>query len=247
MVRNGGFTGNFGLSSTDIFALPLTREGGKKGSDEASSGAVRLACLLVGSAALSPSSSFSWSSPPILLAAGARLDFVWKIRPGPFPPPKTRSDCPFEGAFCFGAGSIDNKEEAPAPVFCLFAAGRSSSISSFPSSSLGNAGRPIVIFLGARLVLGGSAEAFGVVVLLGGGKMIDDFDDSLVRPGEGRGLVGCCFSFSLSLSLPYVSSPSMMVVVWCKVKILNTALYGINSMSDFAQSVQLWNQYLMQL
>ena len=59
---------------------------------------------------------------------------------------------------CFGVGSMDSREEVPAPVLRFFA-GLSSS-----EFSAGRDGREMVIFLGARFVFvaEGGGDSFGV-------------------------------------------------------------------------------------
>lgn len=125
----------------------------------------------------------------------------------------------------FGAGSIDSNPDEPAPVPNRgFFAGRLS-MSSFASSSSGRDGNPIVIFLGF-FDLG--AESAGPVEEdeanlvpedddAGGGNDRDDFfvgggnldsrdDCGFVGGGEG------VLSSPLSASLPYPSTPSMMIM-----------------------------------
>lgn len=199
----GGFADAFGLSSKDTFALPLAKEGGRKGSDDMSLVAV---LEFAGSTCIDTLGSLpsSCSCPRFssvnTLCSGVVIGLALKINPDPFPPPKTRSGCGATGTFCFGAGSMVNNEEAPAPVFCRFAAGRSSSMSSLSSlSSFESAGSPMVIFFGARFVaLGGGSEILDEDELLvdGGGRSTTDFGPA------GWTFLISCFSFSLSLSLP---------------------------------------------
>lgn len=116
----------------------------------------------------------------------------------PFPPPRTRSGCRgLAGATCLGAGSIDSKLDTPAPfpsVRAFFVGGCSGSSS--PSSPFFGLGRSIVIFFGRLACFGGCGELaeFGVVV----GFVV-------------TGLAGVVVVASTSESLPYPSTPSMMV------------------------------------
>lgn len=119
------------------------------------------------------------------------------MRPGPFPPPSTRSGGGGFELFCFGAGSIDSKDETPAleSNLSFLVAGLSSFRSSASSSpSPGKFGSPIAIFFGARLGLGGR-DIFEVVADGGGRDNVDFLADS-------KGLATCGASLSLSLSLP---------------------------------------------
>lgn len=129
------------------------------------------------------------------------------MRPGPFPPPSTRGSF---GFFCFGAGSIDSKDEAP-PLesnLSFLVAGLSSFRSSASSSSSGGRfGSPIAIFFGARLGLGGGRDIFEVVADGGGRDNVDFLADS-----KGLATCGASMSLSSSLPLPYPSIPSIMVV-----------------------------------
>jgi hypothetical protein len=79
-----------------------------------------------------------------------------KISPGPFPLPRIRSGAALTGAAIFGAGSLENKAEEPAPRLSVrgFLAGRASSPPLSGELSFGNAGRSIAIFLGALLAFG---------------------------------------------------------------------------------------------
>jgi hypothetical protein len=79
-----------------------------------------------------------------------------KTSPGPFPLPRIRSGAALTGAAIFGAGSLENRAEEPAPRLSVrgFLAGRPSSLSLSAEVSFGNAGRSIAIFLGAFLTFG---------------------------------------------------------------------------------------------
>ena len=126
-------------------------------------------------------------------------------RAGAFPPPRTRSGCGiFVGTVCFGAGSIDSRLDTPAPfpsVRALFIGGSCGS-SSILSPLLGF-GRSIVIF-------------FGRLACFGGGREIPDFETGVRFVDTGlTGAVVAVVSTSepLSLSLPYPSTPSMVMMV----------------------------------
>lgn len=175
------------LSSSDVFGLPLTKEGGRKGSDDS------LLAVLVGTKTLGPSSSFSSSSSPsvrAVLVYGKTVFRSLNFNPGPLPPPKTRS-CGGGATvvFCLGVGSMFINEEAPAPVLWRFAAGRSDSILSCSSLSfLESAGSPMAIFFDVRFVV--LAEDSGVFDV--------DREDFVL---SGWFFVGCGFSVSLPLPL----------------------------------------------
>lgn len=175
----GVFVGRCGIlpSSTEIFDRPFFNEGGRKAMElvVAVISSISLFVFVDANSASSPSSS-------TLLRAGATDGLeVLKTRPGPLPPPSTRSGAGSVGTFCFGAGSIDTSPDAPAPDSNrgFFAAGLSSSSL---GSSPGRAGSPIVIFFGPRLFLGGGRERPlpDALELDGGGSAIDDF-----LPGVG--------------------------------------------------------------
>lgn len=183
------FLAIFGWPSSAVFGLPWAREGGRKGSDGS------LLAVLVGIRILGLSLLFSSSSSPSVKAVftvdGAACRTL-KANPGPFPPPKTRSCGGAAVVFCWGAGSMVNNEEAPAPVLCRFAAGRSDSMPSCSSlSSLRSAGSPIVIFFDGRFVV------------LGGGSGMFDVDSGFKDFAlAGWVFVGRSLSFSLPLPLP---------------------------------------------
>lgn len=191
-------------SSTDIFDLPFFSEGGKNDTElvlkDSPSG-----CWSVARVELDGTSA---ASSGTLIDAGAidGLD-VLNTSPGPFPPPSTRSGVAIVGAFCFGAGSIDKREDTPTPDSKrgFFATGLSSSSSSFLSlMSPGRAGRPIVIFFVRFALGGGSDRLLDDFEFDGGGRDIDDFlDGGSGFAGEGLGgdRIAVC-SLSLSLSLP---------------------------------------------
>ncbi len=137
-------------------------------------------------------------------------------KPGPRPPPKTLSGAGAIGALFFGAGSIDNRADAPAPDSKrgFFAAGRSSGSDTSPSVCFGRDGRPMAIFLvllafgcgkdRPELALDEEADAFA-----GGGRENVDFlvgagslavIEVLVEADEFCAVVST--SLPLSLSLP---------------------------------------------
>lgn len=155
----GSFRGApFGLppSSTDIFDRPLASDGGKKEKElDVSTEAGAVLSSLISSRLVVGSSS------KLSIARGAAAREVLNTNPGPFPPPKTRSGAGSAATFCFGAGSIDNSDDAPAPDSSrgFFAAGLSSlKSSSSLSPAVDRLGSPIVIFFGPPfVVLGGGS------------------------------------------------------------------------------------------
>lgn len=93
-LDNGSLIGASGLSSNDIFALPLANDRGRKGSEEPPLDDVDVGVFVdVGCVGSSPSSSFSSSpsSTATLFRVEGVVDRVLKTSPGPFPPPNTRS------------------------------------------------------------------------------------------------------------------------------------------------------------
>jgi len=83
-----------------------------------------------------------------------------KTSPGPFPLPRICSGAAFTGAANFGAGSIENRAEDPAPRDSVrsFLAGRAS-FSSYRDESFVSVGRLIAIFLRAFLAFGAGRES----------------------------------------------------------------------------------------
>lgn len=223
---DGRDTGAECFSSTETLALPRATEVGMKGIDAFFSTFSSRMNEWDGSRTsrrcVSPSESSSASSTVAVLtdALGAAL----KTKPGPRPPPSTLSAVGAIGALFLGAGSIDSRPEAPAPDSsrAFFVGGRSS-VSEVRSSSLDKLGSPIAIFFGAFLVLGGGKASPEDALeeeaeLAGGGSANVDFlagagslevMDALDVVVETCGVVSP--SLALSLSLPYPSTPSMMM------------------------------------
>lgn len=127
------------MSSTLILLLPLPSDGGRI-LDELALG---------GGKDSAGASSYMSASSSCADGRAAASGNVLNTRPGRPPPPKTRSAGGGIGFFTFGAGSIDNKEDMPAPDSSrgFLAAGRGSSSSSPPCLLPLSSGRPIAIFL----------------------------------------------------------------------------------------------------
>lgn len=143
-------------SSKDMFALPLATEGGRNANEVDE----EVSPSNVGSSTPEMLSSSSTDNA-VVAAAGLKL---LNTSPGPSPPPKTRSGAEGTGAFCFGAGNIDNRDEKPAPVpaFAFFAGGLSIITSSSLSSACFKVGKLIAMvfffFIGPFVKDGGGRE-----------------------------------------------------------------------------------------
>lgn len=153
-------TGAVCFSSTDMFALPRRTEVGINGSEGFSSTlSSRIAEWEESSVSTGSSVSSSSSASSTVVVLTGWLGAVLNTKPGPRPPPRTLSGAGATGALFFGAGSIDNRSEAPAPESRrgFFAAGLSSWSEASPSVSFLRVGRPIAIFFGF-LALGGGKD-----------------------------------------------------------------------------------------
>lgn len=159
-------------SSSDMFALPLLREGGTNEVDGSAAGT-----------SAGPSNSASAKDPSALALANSTASsrdcvsrLVRNTSPGPPPPPSTRSSFfSITGTGCFGAGSILRSEDMPAPVLGAtrgFLVGGPSSPS---SSGGGREGRLMAIFL-VRLSLCGAVLVVELE-LEGSGREREDEDD----------------------------------------------------------------------
>jgi len=134
-------------SSVEGFFLPLATDVGRK---------------RVG-ATVSDTSEASTAGPSMADAEEISLpvlDCNWGFNIGPFdPPPRTRRGAS-KAFLSFGVGSIESKEEDPAPVLRFFS-GRSAPSSSVPSTkdSFGRAGKAIANFFGGLrgVVVGATA------------------------------------------------------------------------------------------
>ena len=146
--------GNVGRSSVLTFALPRASDGGRNGTaadlEEAACGiGVASSNILPerGARFVCAFSSCSSSTSSTVACFGGRFTPVLKTKPGPLPPPKTRSGI---GSLFFGAGSIENNDDEPAPISIRgFFAGGISSMSSLRSLSFESSGNPMAIFFGA--------------------------------------------------------------------------------------------------
>jgi hypothetical protein len=163
-VRGGGSP-----PSRSIFVRPFPKDEGRNNVDDVRG---------------ESSSTCSMGSDPLstaVVVAGGRV--MLNTSPGPPPPPNTRWGAGSKGTFCFGAGSMDNSEDFPAPDSsrCFFAAGRSSASSSL---SFNRDGSPIVIFLGPRLGLGSKGILFEASTEADGRETVDFFNAALEGDGN---------------------------------------------------------------
>jgi hypothetical protein len=131
-----------------------------------------------------------------------------KTSPGPLPLPRIRSGAALTGAANFGAGSLENRAEEPAPRLSMrgFLAGRGPPLSLSAESSFGNAGRSIAIFLGAFLTLGVGRVSLDDPDANEGEGAGSEREDLLCRGDDREGGI-CSSPLLLSLlSLPYAST-----------------------------------------
>lgn len=159
--------------STGMFGLPFFRDGGKKDNpvveaweDSVDSSLPTCIVSCVGFISSLVSSLSESRLMPVCVRDAS------KTKPGPFPPPRTLSGAGMDGFFCFGAGSIVNKDDLPAPDSRrgLFEGGFSSFRSS-SSSVLGvdEVGRLMIIFFAFRLVFTRDGGGFVDRTFVGGG------------------------------------------------------------------------------
>ena len=125
LLGTASFEDAFSLFSKEMFAFPFVSDGGRS--------EVEAKSLVLSKASVS---LVSWS---FTNCDGIEREEL-NTRPGPDLPPRTRCGT---GAVCFGAGSIDNNDEAPALVRAFLVGGSSCSL----STEVGKLGSPIVIFL----------------------------------------------------------------------------------------------------
>lgn len=191
-----------GLSSVLTFAFPFANEGGINGmAAEGFFGCVLCSVtsskMLLDSgarfaAAPSPSPSSSSASSTVVCPVD-RFTPVLNTSPGPRPPPNTLSGAAGTGFLFFGAGSIENSDEAPAPgsMRDFFAGGWPSKVSS--SSMLAEiVGSPIAIFFGTFFFGAGKEKPEDdLAAAFGGGSERPGFFEAaagVTAGGVGRGL-----------------------------------------------------------